>query len=316
MARSRRSTVQFDYSDESDGVNHTTDQSFPFYPIPDEAITQPHWIEGGEPGNVDRRSEQRPPPAHRRPRQPSSLRALQRLLRRRAVARRLGRLLRPERQRPASGRLDVGGRRRARDPARTRPLRRGLRTRRDRPRVPRDRSLDQRLRLPRIPPRRIDDRRAADGRAAATQGEQESVGFPAGDTEDLPRDAALRADRRRQRLGHVHQRHVRHTLEQRRPEPGVRRAECRATSRSSNCGWRRAGRTRPSSTGGPCRDAPHRPTAFRCLVFRFRLRLRRPSVLSAAAAVARAARDRSATTSRAPCRAAAPSRRCRVPSRA
>ena len=49
-------TVQFQYSDESDGVNHTTDQSFPFYPIPDEAITQAHWIEGGEPGNVDRRS--------------------------------------------------------------------------------------------------------------------------------------------------------------------------------------------------------------------------------------------------------------------
>lgn len=49
-------TVQFQYSDESDGVNHTTDQSFPFYPIPDEAITLPHWVEGGEPGNVDRRS--------------------------------------------------------------------------------------------------------------------------------------------------------------------------------------------------------------------------------------------------------------------
>ena len=49
-------TVQFQYSDESDGVNHATDQSFPFYPIPDEAITQAHWIEGGEPGNVDRRS--------------------------------------------------------------------------------------------------------------------------------------------------------------------------------------------------------------------------------------------------------------------
>jgi hypothetical protein len=48
--------VQFQYSDESDGVNHTTDQSFPFYPIPDEAITQAHWVEGGEPGNVDRRS--------------------------------------------------------------------------------------------------------------------------------------------------------------------------------------------------------------------------------------------------------------------
>ena len=49
-------TVQFDYSHESDGVNHATGQSFPFYPIPDEAITQVHWIEGGEPGNVDRRS--------------------------------------------------------------------------------------------------------------------------------------------------------------------------------------------------------------------------------------------------------------------
>jgi len=51
--------VQFDYSDESDGVNHTTNQSYAFYPIPDEAITQPHWIEGGEPGNVDRRSTDR-----------------------------------------------------------------------------------------------------------------------------------------------------------------------------------------------------------------------------------------------------------------
>ena len=46
----------FQYSDERDRVNHTTDQSFPFYPIPDEAITQAHWVEGGEPGNVDRRS--------------------------------------------------------------------------------------------------------------------------------------------------------------------------------------------------------------------------------------------------------------------
>ena len=41
---------------ESDGVNHATRTSFPFYPIPDEAITQAHWIEGGEPGNVDLRS--------------------------------------------------------------------------------------------------------------------------------------------------------------------------------------------------------------------------------------------------------------------
>jgi FlaG/FlaF family flagellin (archaellin) len=51
--------VQFQYADESDGVDHATNRSVPFYPIPDEAITEPHWIEGGEPGNVDRRSEDR-----------------------------------------------------------------------------------------------------------------------------------------------------------------------------------------------------------------------------------------------------------------
>jgi hypothetical protein len=51
-----KQAVQFAYSDESDGVNHTTDVSFPFYPIPAEAITQAHWIEGGQPGNVDLRS--------------------------------------------------------------------------------------------------------------------------------------------------------------------------------------------------------------------------------------------------------------------
>jgi hypothetical protein len=37
--------VQFYYDDESDGVG------VPFYPIPDQAITQPYWIEGGAPGN-------------------------------------------------------------------------------------------------------------------------------------------------------------------------------------------------------------------------------------------------------------------------
>jgi hypothetical protein len=51
--------VYFQYDDESDGVNHTTGQSYPFYPIPAEAITTPHWVEGGEPGNVDRRSTDR-----------------------------------------------------------------------------------------------------------------------------------------------------------------------------------------------------------------------------------------------------------------
>jgi hypothetical protein len=51
-----KKAVQFVYSSESDGVDHGTDQSFPFYPIPDEAITQPKWIEDGYPGDVDRRS--------------------------------------------------------------------------------------------------------------------------------------------------------------------------------------------------------------------------------------------------------------------
>ena len=51
-----KQAVQFVYSDESDGVDHTTNQSVPFYPIPPEAISQAHWIEGGEPGNIDLRS--------------------------------------------------------------------------------------------------------------------------------------------------------------------------------------------------------------------------------------------------------------------
>ncbi len=49
-------TVQFQYSEESDGVDHVTNRSVPFYPIPNEAITQAHWIEGGDRGNVDLRS--------------------------------------------------------------------------------------------------------------------------------------------------------------------------------------------------------------------------------------------------------------------
>ena len=47
--------VQFDYWDESDGVNLSTGVSFPFYPIPPAAITEPYWIEGGNPANIDER---------------------------------------------------------------------------------------------------------------------------------------------------------------------------------------------------------------------------------------------------------------------
>ncbi len=49
--------VTFDDWDESDGVDYATEQGIPFYPIPAQAITQTHWIEGGARGNVDQRSE-------------------------------------------------------------------------------------------------------------------------------------------------------------------------------------------------------------------------------------------------------------------
>jgi hypothetical protein len=48
--------VTFTYWDESDGVDYATGQGLPFYPIPAQAATQPHWIEGGAPGTVDQRS--------------------------------------------------------------------------------------------------------------------------------------------------------------------------------------------------------------------------------------------------------------------
>ncbi|MCI4566638.1 Calx-beta domain-containing protein [Lysobacter sp. CFH 32150] len=51
-----KQAVTFDYWDESDGVDQSTGEGVPFYPIPTQAITQPHWIEGGAPGNVDQRS--------------------------------------------------------------------------------------------------------------------------------------------------------------------------------------------------------------------------------------------------------------------
>ena len=53
-----KKTVNFFYYDESDGVNLPGNNPYPFYPIPDAAITQPHWVEGGDPGNVDDRGSQ------------------------------------------------------------------------------------------------------------------------------------------------------------------------------------------------------------------------------------------------------------------
>jgi hypothetical protein len=58
VSNSDLQSVEFLYSDESDGVDHSTNTSYPFYPIPPEAITQPYWVEGGDPGNVDLRSSE------------------------------------------------------------------------------------------------------------------------------------------------------------------------------------------------------------------------------------------------------------------
>jgi hypothetical protein len=54
-----KQAVTFQYWDESDGVDYSTHQGVPFYPIPVQAITQSHWVEGGAPGNVDQRSDDR-----------------------------------------------------------------------------------------------------------------------------------------------------------------------------------------------------------------------------------------------------------------
>jgi hypothetical protein len=55
-----KKTVTFideEVREECDGVDHNTNTSFPFYPVPDEAITMMGWVEGGQPGNVDRRDD-------------------------------------------------------------------------------------------------------------------------------------------------------------------------------------------------------------------------------------------------------------------
>lgn len=46
------------YGDQSDGVDHDTEESFPFYPVPEEAKTMTGWVESGPPGNVDIRDDE------------------------------------------------------------------------------------------------------------------------------------------------------------------------------------------------------------------------------------------------------------------
>ncbi|QSX77824.1 Calx-beta domain-containing protein [Agrilutibacter solisilvae] len=52
-----KQAVTFDYWDESDGVDYDTGEGVPFYPVPAQAISQAHWIEGGAPGTVDQRDD-------------------------------------------------------------------------------------------------------------------------------------------------------------------------------------------------------------------------------------------------------------------
>ena len=52
-----KQAVEFDYWDESDGVDMQTGEGIPFYPIPAQAIAQAHWVEGGAPANVDQRDD-------------------------------------------------------------------------------------------------------------------------------------------------------------------------------------------------------------------------------------------------------------------
>lgn len=54
-----KKTIDFIYwPDQSDGVDHTTETPVPFYPVPAEAATMQGWVEGGQPGNVDRRDDE------------------------------------------------------------------------------------------------------------------------------------------------------------------------------------------------------------------------------------------------------------------
>jgi hypothetical protein len=49
--------VDEDVREECDGVDHNTNTSIPFYPVPAEAISMMGWVEGGLPGNVDQRGD-------------------------------------------------------------------------------------------------------------------------------------------------------------------------------------------------------------------------------------------------------------------
>ena len=111
-----KQAVTFDYWDESDGVDYATGQGIPFYPMPAQAITQPHWVEGGAPATWTS-GAQATATARSRLHEQISVRALQRLLQPDAgeVVRGLGRVLRHEHEQSPARHVDLRGRRRPRD---------------------------------------------------------------------------------------------------------------------------------------------------------------------------------------------------------
>ncbi len=221
-----KKAVTFAEPEESDGVLHPGDTSYPVLPDTRRGHHPAALDRGRGAGQRRQHRDPGPPPPRRGSRQPSPLRALQRPLGRLGLAGILRRVLRPEDERPAPRGLDLGRRGRSRDPAGPRALRRGLRPGGDPPCAPIHRAAHQRVRISRLAPGGAPGpRRASDGRAAAPEGGEGHLRFRAGASEDLPRDEDLRPDRRGQRHRHVHQRHVGRPVGQRRPESRLRRAD-------------------------------------------------------------------------------------------
>ena len=211
--------VAFDYVDESDPGAPGRPAG---YPIPAEAMTQPKWIEGGYPGNATVGGDKHMLIVDK------DNRVLFETWNTRfnTVTQSVGSRFRgglPARLEPAAARhVDERRRRGPRHPARTHPLRRGLRLRPHPARLPLHRPRHERLRLSRLAPRRLDGRRAAHGDAAQAEGLEGHLGLLRRRPEDLPGHEDVRPHRGRQRHGHVRAGDVRHALEQRRPEPRLR----------------------------------------------------------------------------------------------
>ena len=212
--------VQFQYWRESDGVDHGTNTSFPFYPIPPEAITQPSWVEGGDPGNVDLRSSQ---DRHLLivDKDRNHLYELYNVYYNSTLGKWYAGSgaffdMNTNNRRPdtwtsadAAGLAILPGLVRYEEVYRSE-------CDGDSPCSSGDGACHQWLRLSCFAPGRFDIGRTAHGRASALEGKHrcDSANQRSKHAENLSRDAALRLDRGGQWLGYVHYGHPRHALEQ------------------------------------------------------------------------------------------------------